>query len=289
MVLITGSTGHLGKETINFLLRKIPVNNIAGLARDLAKAESLKKAGVNIRQGDYDDYESLVKAFDGVDKLYFISGSDIAKREAQHINVIKAAKETGVNQVVYTSFQRKTEDGSSPIAFLAKAYINTEKELIFSGLTYTILKHSLYMDALPMFMGEKVIETGRIFLPAGDGKVSFAARTDMAEAASSILTGPGHENKIYEIAGSTSYSFANIAEILSKLSRKKIVYIDAGTETFKQELTKAGVPEDTINFSVSFCQAIKKGEFDFPDPTLEKLLGRKPVTMNDFLKTVYSL
>lgn len=288
MILISGATGHLGKATIDFLLQKGLASKLAVLVRDAAKATEFKSNGIDIRVGDYNDYASLVNAFKGVDKLYFISGSDIANRLQQHSNVVRAAKESGVKHVVYTSFQRKNETETSPIALVANAHLQTEKLLKESGLTYTILKHSLYTDMLPVFIGDKVLETGTIFQPAGNGKVSFATRADMAEAGAIILTTTGHENKVYEIAGAASYSYEDIAAIISDLTGKKIAYISPTSEEFQQTLTKAGVPADYIGLFASFSEAIRQGEFDFPDSTLEKFLGRKPVSPKEFLKEVYA-
>lgn len=81
---------------------------------------------------------------------------------------MKAATEAKVGHTIYTSFQRKTEDASSPIAFVASGHLLAEKLIEESGLTYTILKHGLYAAILPMFMGENVLETGSVFLPAGE-------------------------------------------------------------------------------------------------------------------------
>src|SRR5688572_7812207 len=104
MILITGATGQLGKSTIELLLKKLPANKIAALARDKNKAAGLKAKGIDVRPGNYDDKASLVAAFQGIDKLFFISGNDVAIRQKQHENVIKAAKEAGIKHIVYTSF-----------------------------------------------------------------------------------------------------------------------------------------------------------------------------------------
>lgn len=287
MILVTGVTGHLGNAIIRFLSGKIPEGEITGLARNNSGSEPLTSRGIQIRTGDYDDYQSLVSAFSGVDKLFFISGNDIVKRVQQHLNVIRAAKEARVRHIIYTSFQRRTDDGSSPVSALTKIHVDTENNLISSGMTYTILRHALYMEGMPAFIGENVLETGIIFLPAGKGRVSCATRTDMAESASNILSSSGHENRIYEIASETSYSFSEMAQFLSVLSGKKITYIDAEPDTFRKQLIKAGVPESSVDFTSGFCKAIKQGEFDIPDPMLENLLGRKPVHMKDFLRSYY--
>jgi len=287
MILVTGATGPLGKAVVEFLLQKTPASNIAALVRDPAKAEDLKAQGVDIRQGDYNDYASLVKAFTGIDKLYFVSGNDIPNRSVQQANVVRAAKQAGVKHALYTSFLRKNETSTSPIALVAQAHLETEAALMAGGIAYTILRHTLYTDMLPFFMGDKVLESGVIFQPAGEGKVSYALRTDMAEAAANILTSQGHENKIYEIAGNDAVSYQEVAKIMSDLSGKSINYISPTQESFREELTKAGVPEHYIGLFGGFAEGIKQGEFDHTDPTLEKLLGRKPVSVKEYLKTVY--
>jgi NAD(P)H dehydrogenase (quinone) len=287
-ILVTGATGQLGREVVNQLLDKVKANDIHALVRDTAKADDLKSKGVSLVKGDYTNYESLVDAFTGVEKLYFVSSSDVMNRLTQHENVVKAADAAKVGHIFYTSAQRKSEDGTSPIGIVGDAHWKTDILLKKSGLTYTILKHALYADILPMFMGEKVLETG-IYLPAGDGKVSFATRKDMASVASVVLTTAGHENKVYEIAGETSYSFKDVAEILSDLSGKNVAYISPSAEEFSEVLRGKGLPEQMIMGTVTFCQAIAQGEFDFPNGTLKKLLGRDPQSVRDYLKTAYKL
>ena len=288
-ILVTGATGQLGNEAVNLLLKKVDAANLAVLVRDPAKAADLAAQGVEIRQGDYDHYDTLVTAFQGIDKLYFVSSSDVAKRLAQHANVVKAAVAAKVGHIFYTSFQRKTEDETSPVAFIAASHLQTEQDILDSGLNYTLLKHALYSDVLPMFIGDQVLDTGAIFLPAGQGKAAYATRSDMAAAGAAALTTTGHENKVYDLSGKESVSFSDIAEMLSELSGKTITYVDPSPEAFTEELTKAGVPAEAIQGVVGFSVAIAQGEFDFPDTTLEKLIGRSPVSVKEYLKTAYGL
>lgn len=288
-ILITGATGNLGKEVVNFLLKKVDKKEVVALARNESKASDLVAKGVEVRIGDYDNYPSLVKAFSGIDKLYFVSGSDVVKRGAQHKNVVKAAKECGVKHVVYTSFQRTNETASSPIAMVARVHLDTEQMLKESGMAYTILKHTLYLDMLPLFMGDKVLQSGTIFLPAGEGKVSYALRKDLAEAAANILHSNGHENKIYEFSASTSISFKEIAAVLTDLSGKTIKYVSPSQEEFQQAMSNAGVPAEIIGTVAAFCGGIKQGEFDHPAATLTEILQREPVTVKDYLTLAYHL
>ena len=286
MILITGATGHLGKATIDFLLKKgISANNIAALVRDEAKAADLKALGITLRKGDYHDYASLETAFQGIDKLLLISSSDMNDRTTQQLNVVKAAKATGVKHILYTSFQHQNGVVSS-IPFIAQPHLDTEKAVKESGLAFTILKNTLYIDILPMFFGEKVLETG-IFLPAGNGKVAYATRSEMAEAIAQILATDEHENKIYELTGNTAYNLHDMAAILSELSGKTVIYKDAPAEVYTDVMTKAGVPADAIGFLAAFSGAIKNNEFDLADDTLEKLIGRATMAPKEYFSSVY--
>ena len=154
-ILITGSTGNLGSATIEYLLNKIPATNIVALARNYEKANDLKEKGVEVRIGNYDDYQSMVKACRWVDKILLISSNEIGNRAKQHINVINAAKEADVKHIIYTSFIRQKDDPNSALWFIAKDHIETENHLINSGINYTLFKNGFYMDMITDFIGQK--------------------------------------------------------------------------------------------------------------------------------------
>ena len=181
---------------------------------------------------------------------------------------------------------RKNETESSPIYLIGNSHIATDKLIKASGLKYTIMLNSLYSDVLPMFFGEKVLETG-IYLPSGDGKAAFTTRNDMAEAAANILTSEGHENKEYIIANNYNYSMYDAASILSELSGRNVSYFSPTEEDFTDTLSKVGVPMELISLTVSFSKAIMQGEFESETSDLESLIGRQPTTLKDYFKSVY--
>ena len=288
MILVTGATGHFGKAAIDFLLQKgVPANSIVALVRDETKAAGLKEKGIILKKGDYDDYTSLLNAFTGIDKLLLVSGSDIANRSTQQANAVKAAKEAGVKYILYTSFERKNETASSPIAFVAKAHIETEQAIKATGIPYTIFRNNLYTDYIPVFIGEKVLETG-VYWPAGNTQLAVASRKDMAEAAANVLTGSGHQGKEYKIANTEKITFNDVADTLSKISGKSIAYISPAADEYKAALTTAGVPEMYVTMFAGFAEAIKQGEFDSTGTDLEMLLGRKPESLLTFLEKFYA-
>jgi len=287
MILITGATGHLGKETINSLLeRGISASDITALVRDENKAADLIAKGIQIKKGDYHHYDSLKEALKGVDKLLLVSSSDLNDRLAQHKNVINAAKANGVKHIAYTSIDIKSFE-ASVIPLVSQIHSDTADYLKASGIPYTLLNNALYADLVPLFAGEKVLETG-VFFPAGEGKTPFVARAEMAAAAAAVLSTEGHENKEYAIAADTAYSFAEIAAFIAEISGKDVQYLNPSKEAYINVLVQAGVPEGDAGFFAGFGDAIKDDEFDTKRSDLEELLGRKPQDLKAFLKSVYS-
>jgi len=288
MILVTGATGHLGKAVVNGLLKKISPADIAVLVRQEAQAKHFRDLGVTVRMGDYDHFDTLVKAFDGIDKLYFVSSSDLHNRVPQHTNVVNAAIQAGVKHIVYTSFQRVNETETSPIASLANAHLVTEKLIKDSGMTYTILKHGLYFDTIPMFVGENILETKTIFQPAGQGKTAYALRAEQAEAGVNVLLGKGHENKEYELTGIETSSYDDVAKAISAATNIPVTYFSPSVAEFTEALTNANVPDIYIGLFAGFSTAIKEGEFSKTSPDLEQLLGRKPSTLDEYIASHYS-
>src|SRR3954447_3999701 len=98
MITVTGATGNLGGATLAALLDTVPAAELTAVVRDPAKAADLAARGVTVRQGDYDDPESLRAAFAGTDTLLLVSSPDITPgvRPRQHGNAIAAAAAAGV-------------------------------------------------------------------------------------------------------------------------------------------------------------------------------------------------
>ena len=289
MILVTGATGAFGKNAIEHLLNKgIEPSKIFALVRNIDKAQGLKEQGIQIKIGDYNDYSSLVEAFQGVDKLLFVSSSDVENRAAQHQNVVNAAKETDINHVIYTSFMRNSEVEKSAIGFLQDTHLKTENWLKESGINYTLLQNATYMDLLPMFLGEKVLESGVIMLPAKQGKSSLVLREELAEAAVVVLTTEGHENKVYPLVNHEALTYQEVAASVSAASGKTIKYNSPTPEVYQRTLKEFGVPEEYIGLFTAFAVAQANGELELYNNSLEQLLGRKPITTSQFLTTMYA-
>ncbi|GAB3986479.1 SDR family oxidoreductase [Spirosoma daeguense] len=281
MIAITGASGHLGKATLEFLATKTNPASLVAVARDTEKVSDLAAKGVNVRQGDYTDSASLVAAFAGVDKLVLISSAVLGEeRVRQHTNVINAAKEAGVKHIFYTS-----APNPSLTAHFTPAidHFQTENLIKESGLTYTFFRNNLYLDVLPGILGDAA-QSGKLYFPAGDGKVGFVLRADIAEGLANALITEGYENKVLEIGAPATYSFGDIATALSQ-SGKTVEYVDIPNEAYEAELQKH-LPAQYAKMYAGMAEGIKQGDFDVPDATLEHLLGRKLVSLETFLNSL---
>lgn len=286
MILITGANGQLGKAVVQNLLGKTSANQIAALVRDESKASALKKKGVDIRVGNYDDTASLGKAMQGIERVLLIAGTDEDNRLRQHQNVVDAAKKAGVQCIAYTS--RSLKDRSTLANKLMEGHFQTEDYIKECGLNYAIFRNVLYMDTIPLFVGERVFDTG-IYLPTGHGRVPFALRSEMGEAIANTLLESGCANRIYKLTGSESYSFDDVAATLSDLSGKEVNYTPAEKSAFEAQMKERGVPETMVQRIVGFLTDIKNGQEEEVSPDMENLLGRKPASLKEGLKVLFNL
>jgi NAD(P)H dehydrogenase (quinone) len=265
-IAITGATGQLGRLVVQRLKEKVPAGDIVAIARSAAKAADL---GVAVREADYDRPETLGPALAGVDTLLLISANEVGKREAQHRNVIEAAKQAGVKRIVYTSLLRAD---SSPLN-LAGEHLATEHAIKASGVPYTILRNGWYTEnytgSIP-----GALAGGAFLGSAGGGKISSATRADYAEAAVAVLTGAGHEGKTYELAGDEAWTLADLAAEISRQSGKSIAYRDLPEAEYASTLQGFGLPEALARSIAGWDVSASQGALFDDSRQLSALIGR---------------
>lgn len=278
MIAITGASGHLGKATIQFILKKYPPSKIITIARNPLKINDFTERGINIRQADYNDYTALIHAFKGVEKVLQIStiGVDMKTAKQQEQNVVNAMTENKVRHIVYTSMLQARPN---TIFQGTETQYHTEELIKKTKIPYTFFRNGMYMEAIPELIGN-ALETNEIRYPSGSGKVSFVSRTDIAEALANVLTENNHQNQTYEITGSKAYTFEELAKLISP----EMKHTDISDNIFSKELMSYGMPTTVVELLVSMANGIKVGEFSYLDNSLEKLLGKKPLDLKDYIK-----
>lgn len=285
MILITGASGQLGRQVVDKLGSLISSENISVLIRDKNKSRVILNETISIKIGDYNDYGSLTKAMSRIRTVLLISSNDIINRFNHHKNVIDAAKEAGVQKLVFISGLLNNIE-TSALKIPMDALFRTEVYLEESDLDFTILRNTLYMENIAKYIGDNVLETG-IFFPAEKGQVAYAQREDLAEGIAKVLLSDNYLNRTIALTGDHEYSFADIAKILTDLSGKEILYTSPETSKYVELLLKNGIPDALVNISLAFATAIKNGDLDFKTSELHKILGRKPKSLEDYLEKTY--
>jgi NAD(P)H dehydrogenase (quinone) len=277
-IAVTAATGLFGRLAIETLLRQgIPAGQIIAIGRDPGKLDDLRTLGVTVRRADYSDPESLRAAFEGVDRLLFVSGNEVGQRIPQHQAVVDAAKAAGVGLVAYTSAPKA--DSSDMV--LAEEHRATEQALIASGMPYVFLRNGWYLEnytsRLPV-----VLEHGLIGA-AGPGRISAATRADLAEAATAVVAGEGHESRVYELGG-PAFTLAELAAEISRQSGRDVRYTDLSEDGYAKALVEAGVPAPAAAVYADSDRAAANGALYIEGDDLERLLGRPAAAWPEVLR-----
>ena len=280
-IAITGASGKLGRATLEFLAkRKVPPGSVFPVMRDLSKGADLTARGFQVRRGDYTDPASLEAAFQGIDRLLFISTSALGEeRMLHHRNVVEAARRASVGHIVYTSVIKPSASakfGASP------GHFHTEALIRESGIPHTFFRNNLYLDIIPFIFGGATL-TGWLTHSAGPGRIGFVAREDIAEGLAAALTA-ARPNPVYAITvNRDAYGLEEVAVALGKSAGKSVRYNSVSSDEFRRVLEGAGLPPAGVAMGVAMGEAVRAGEFDESSPDLEKLLGRAPITLEAFL------
>ena len=279
---ITGATGQLGRLVVEKLKGKTSSENIVALVRSTQKAAGL---GVEAREFDYVRSENLAGALKGIDSLLLISGNEIGQRAIQHNNIIRAAKEAGIQWIVYTSLLRADTSTLS----LAGEHLATELTLKASGIPFTILRNGWYTENYTGSLGG-ALAGGALVGSAGDGKISSATRSDFAEAAVAVLTSSNHQGKTYELAGDEAYTLPELVAEVSRQAGKDLLYKNLPENEYAAILKSFGLPEMFAGAIASWDVSASKGDLFDNGKQLSQLIGRPttglPVAVADALAAI---
>jgi NAD(P)H dehydrogenase (quinone) len=279
MIVVTGATGQLGRIVIDELLKTTEAKNIIAAVRTPAKASGLAERGVQVREADYSRPETLATAFDGASRLLLISGNDLGKRVEQHRAVIDAAKSAGVAFVAYTSI---LHCDTTPL-LLAADHLATERYLLASGLTYSLLRNGWYYENQTAAI-QLAIQNGAFIGASGDGRFSAAPRSDYAAAAAAVLTGTGREDAVLELGGDHPYTRAELAAEVSRQTGQVIGYHNLSEAEYKKILSSF-LPTVFADAIADAEAHAAQGALDDNSHTLSRLLGRPTASLAEAVES----
>ncbi len=273
LIGVTGATGGIGGRVAARLadggLR------LRLIARDPSRAPDL---GAEVAAAEYRDGAAMRAALEGVDTLFLVSGAESRDRVAEHFSAVDAAVDAGIARIVYLSFMGAAPDA---VFTFARDHAATEDRIRDSDLDYTFLRSCMYADYVPVFAGPDGVIRG----PAGDGRAAFVARDDIADVAAEVVarTG-GHSGKTYDMTGPEALSLSDAAALLSQAAGREVVYVPETLEEARESRRPSGHPDWEIEGWVTSYAAIGEGVLEPVSDTVERITGRPPRSLSDFLR-----
>jgi uncharacterized protein YbjT (DUF2867 family) len=276
VILVTGATGKVGQEVVRQLAAAdVPVR---ALVRDPMRASDIRLPGVEIAVGDLAAPDTLDKALSGIDRVFLLSPADPEQVTLQG-NAIDASRRAGVRHVVKVSVAGGPDSGTQ----IGRWHWTTEKQLESSGIGFTMLRPSLYMQETLDF-APSIAATGAFSVPMGTGEVAMVDTRDVAAVAVRALTTDGHDRKIYDLTGPEALSFDAMADLISEAIGKPVSYVHVPPEYARKQMLSTGVPRWLADDMLVLFAAFREGYGSAVSQTVEKVTGQKPRTFRQFAR-----
>ncbi len=270
---ITGATGGVGGRIASRLARLGHAQRL--IVRDAARAPDLP--GAEIAEASYEDTRALRRALAGTRTLFMVSAGETLDRAQRHVAAVDAAVEAGVERIVYLSFLSAAPQATFTFA---RDHWRTEEHVRSTGVGYTFLRDSLYLDFVPALVGPDGVIRG----PEGEGRVAAVARKDVAEVAVAVLLDDAHDGRTYEVTGPEAFTLGEAAEELSRVSGRTITYHAETLEEAYASRASYGAPDWEVEGWVTSYAAIAAGEMAAVSETVSSLTGHAPISLADFLR-----
>jgi NAD(P)H dehydrogenase (quinone) len=289
--LISGASGNFGRMTVDRLLKRMEPSDLILSSRKPDNLANYAKLGCTIRFADFDKPESLIPAAQGAEKMLLISGHKVGYRIKQHCDAIEAAKQAGVQHIVYTSYFG-SDAGNT--ALVCVDHHGTEELLKSSGLRYTILRDGMYGDSIFNAAMPAAIATGKWRMCAGDGQVNLVDREDCVDSAVTVLSTDGHENKTYNLVGPDLWSFPQMAALTAELAGRPVEVIQLTEAQMYEFLDTVGIPRTAVrefnvggfewcsDDMVSYERETRNGRFAVMSDDVKQLTGRQPKSFREY-------
>jgi len=286
MLFVSGANGQFARHVIRNLLEAGAGASLAVGTRDVGStfARELAAQGISVREADFRRPDTMRRALEGVTKALFIPTYDTNDvRLQQNLNAIESARAAGVRHVIYASFLRAE---SQRVEHSRLVHFPTEQAIRASGLDFTLLRHALYADILVGDIAD-TLATGLFRRPSGTARSAYIPRSDLGLSAARVLMRDEPSGQVYTETMERSYSGAEIAEVMSDVFGRPIRFEPVPSADWPRYMTERwGVPPALANSTVGTMQAVEAGEFDLTTKDYERLAGRPPRTMRQFMEEV---
>jgi uncharacterized protein YbjT (DUF2867 family) len=269
-ILVTGARGNVGGAVVRALADSGAAVIAGGTApENMQMPEGIEKVEINYEQPD-----TVKAALQAVDGLFLVAPPLDWEAPAKVTPVIHQAKAAGVRHIIFNSALGVDQNEAAPLRVI-------EKEVMASGLGYTILRPNFFMENFTSGFVAPMIAQGGIFLAAGDAQTSFISAEDIAAVAATAFE-KHHLGAEYNLTGPAALDHAQVAKIISEVCGKKIQYQALSEEAMLQGARDQGVPEGAVQYMAVLYNAVRSGWMAAVTGDVQKLLGRPAGSFGHF-------
>lgn len=273
-ILVTGATGNVGAEVVRMLAERGAAVRAAVTPTSLARYTP--QPGVTAVPFDFERPETYRAALEGVSHIFLMRPPQLTDTKRGMNPAIDAAREAGVKQIVFMSLLGASKNRVVP-------HRQVEDYLRGAGVAWTFLRPSFFMQNLSTTHRPDIRELGEILVPAGDGLTSFIDVRDIAEVAVKTLTESGHAFKAYPLTGAEALGYGAVARMLTEELGRPIAYRRPSIVRFARHMRRRGLAWSFIAVMVGIYTTARLGLAGLVTPDAERLLGRRPISMRQFV------
>ncbi|RQR21629.1 NmrA family transcriptional regulator [Burkholderia sp. Bp9143] len=276
------TTGKTGVHTIRHLLNDGHAVR-AFVHQEDERSAALRAQGAEVVVGDLLEHDDVLRALDGVTGAYLCYPVRPGYIQATAY-FADAARRAGVEVLVEMSQISAREDSKS---HAARNHWIAERVLDWSGVPTVHIRPTFFSEWLIFpWVLDTIVNEGKITLPYGNGRHAPIAAEDQARFIATVLTQPsGHLGKTYELCGPVELDHQGIADEISKVIDRKIVYSPATLDEYREHLQKYDLPEFVIQHFVEVAIDYQNGVFKGQDSIIEQVTGKPPQTIEEFVRT----